>query len=220
MTRQLENLFVSLDKKAAASGEIEGYASRFGEVDQGGDTVQPGAYAKSLKSMAADDRRVKMLWQHNPDLPIGVWDEVREDDTGLWVKGRVLTDLAKGREVVTLLKQGAIDGLSIGYRTISAKTNSDGTRTLAELELWEVSLVTFPMQSTARVTSVKAFEDFQAGRTATLKRDVEDYLRDAGFSITEAKAGASALAGKIVAMRDAGPGLEQLAAALKARAVL
>ena len=220
MTRPLEQLYVQLDKKAAAKGQIEGYASIFGEVDQGGDKIMAGAYAKSLAKLAAAANRVKMLWQHDRHAPIGVWDEVREDAKGLWVKGRVLTDLTQGKEVFTLLEQGAIDGLSIGYRTVAATRDAKGNRVMTELELWEVSLVTFPMQTTARVTSVKAYDEFQAGQTAPLKRDVEDYLREAGFSITEAKAGASALAGKIVALREAGTGLDQLAAALKARATL
>jgi len=92
-----------------------------------------------------------MLWQHDPAQPIGVWDEVREDDTGLWVKGRLLRDVAKGREAAELIAAGAIDGLSIGYRTVKASKNDKGQRVLQELELWEVSLVTFPMLPSARV---------------------------------------------------------------------
>ena len=92
-----------------------------------------------------------MLWQHDPTQPIGVWDEVREDATGLWVKGRLLTDVAKGREAASLIGAGAIDGLSIGYRTVKARKDDKGGRLLSELELWEVSLVTFPMLPDARV---------------------------------------------------------------------
>ncbi len=69
---------------------VAGYASVFGVKDQGGDVVHKGAYAASLKRLAARAGRVKMLWQHDPAQPIGVWDEVREDATGLWVKGRIL----------------------------------------------------------------------------------------------------------------------------------
>ena len=126
---------------------ISGYASVFGATDQGGDIVQPGAYAASL----AQGRGVKMLWQHDPAQPIGVWDEVREDATGLWVKGRLLTDVAKGREAASLIAAKAIDGLSIGYRTLKARKDDHGKRLLTELELWEVSLVTFPMLPQARV---------------------------------------------------------------------
>ncbi len=126
---------------------ISGYASLFGKSDQGGDIVEPGAYEASL----AKGRQVKMLWQHDPAQPIGVWDEVREDAKGLWVEGRLLTDVAKGREAASLIGAGAIDGLSIGYRTVKARKDDKGGRLLSELELWEVSLVTFPMLPDARV---------------------------------------------------------------------
>jgi len=131
--------------------QIEGYASRFGEPDQGGDVVARGAYAASLKALAARGRRVKMLWQHDPAQPIGVWDEVREDARGLFVRGRILSDVEKGREAGALITAGAIDGLSIGYRTVRATRNDKGQRLLNELELWEVSLVTFPMLPSARI---------------------------------------------------------------------
>ncbi|VDC31789.1 HK97 family phage prohead protease [Pseudogemmobacter humi] len=131
--------------------ELAGYASLFGVKDQGGDVVAKGAYAASLKRLAAKGAKVRMLWQHDPTQPIGIWDEVREDDTGLWVKGRLLSDVAKGREAAALLEAGAIDGLSIGYRTLRAERDGKGRRLLRELDLWEVSLVTFPMLSEARV---------------------------------------------------------------------
>lgn len=130
---------------------VEGYASIFGRRDQGGDVVGRGAYAASLAALAATGRRVKMLWQHDPAQPIGVWDEAREDATGLYVKGRILTEVARGREAAALLAAGAIDGLSIGYRTVRAERDAKGQRLLQELELWEVSLVTFPMLAEARV---------------------------------------------------------------------
>lgn len=131
--------------------EIEGYASFFGAQDQGGDVVQKGAYASSLQALAASGRQVKMLWQHDAGEPIGVWDEVREDERGLYVKGRLLDSVARGREAAALIAAGAIDGLSIGYRTKKASKGAQGTRNLQELELWEVSLVTFPMLPSARV---------------------------------------------------------------------
>ena len=132
---------------------IEGYASLFGQTDQGGDVVQRGAYARSLAELAAEGRRVKMLWQHDPAHPIGVWDEVREDARGLFVKGRLLQSTQTGREAAALIAAGAIDGLSIGYRTSKASKTDKGQRLLTELELWEVSLVTFPMLSSARVAA-------------------------------------------------------------------
>lgn len=131
--------------------EIEGYASLFGVADQGGDVVAKGAYAGSLTALAAQGRGVKMLWQHDASAPIGVWDEVREDERGLYVKGRLLESVARGREAVALIEAGALDGLSIGYRTKKAVRGADGKRNLQELELWEVSLVTFPMLPSARV---------------------------------------------------------------------
>ena len=149
----LEHKFIALgDSVAVENGiEISGYASLFGKADQGGDVVETGAYAASLKTLASKGGRVKMLWQHDPAQPIGVWDEVREDTRGLFVKGRILNSVARGREAIALIEAGAIDGLSIGYRTVKASKNTKGQRLLQELELWEVSLVTFPMLPGARV---------------------------------------------------------------------
>lgn len=130
---------------------VAGYASVFGRKDSGGDTVLPGAYAASLERLDSEGRRVKMLWQHDPTQPIGVWEEVREDERGLWVRGRILPEVGRGREALALIAAGAIDGLSIGYRTVKAERNGHGGRRLLALELWEVSLVTFPMQVEARV---------------------------------------------------------------------
>lgn len=165
----LERKFHRPDAGLVVDGaEIGGYASVFGVRDQGGDVVLPGAYGASLKRMAREGRRVRMLWQHDPAQPIGVWDEVAEDAVGLRVKGRVLTELAQGREAAALLAAGAIDGLSIGYRTLRAERDGKGQRLLAELDLWEVSLVTFPMLPEARV-SAKAATGLQE-MTAALKR--------------------------------------------------
>ena len=149
---------------------IEGYASRFGLPDQGGDIVAKGAFGASLDRLAAKGDKVRMLWQHDPTRPIGVWDEIREDDKGLWVKGRLLPEIAQAREAAALIGAGAIDGLSIGYRTISAERDGKGRRLLSEVELWEVSLVTFPMLAEAKVgrKSDRAFEMAAAFRAATL----------------------------------------------------
>lgn len=166
---ELERKFTRSDAGLTVSGaRIEGYASVFGVADQGGDVVLRGAYAASLKRLAASGRRVKMLWQHDPGQPIGVWDEVREDGHGLWVKGHLLTDLAQGREAAALLAAGAIDGLSIGYRTLRAERDAKGRRQLAEVELWEVSLVTFPMLPEARV-AVKAAGDLLGALAGVLR---------------------------------------------------
>ena len=149
----LERKFSRFGKTLKVTGgvEIEGYASLFGQSDQGGDVVMKGAYAASLAALKAQGQHVKMLWQHDASEPIGVWDAVHEDSQGLYVKGRLLESVARGREAAALIAAGALDGLSIGYRTKRSKRGKDGTRYLVELELWEVSLVTFPMLVNARV---------------------------------------------------------------------
>ncbi|MBM1556905.1 HK97 family phage prohead protease [Sulfitobacter mediterraneus] len=150
---RLERKFARFGSAEPVEGgvQISGYASLFDAADQSGDVVQSGAYTRSLKGLREAGRSVKMLWQHDPSEPIGIWDEVREDAKGLWVKGRILDSVAKGREAAALIAAGAIDGLSIGYRTVKASKTAKGQRLLAELELWEVSLVTFPMLPNARV---------------------------------------------------------------------
>ncbi len=148
---------------------IAGYASLFGAEDQSGDVVGSGAYAASLARLAQAGQRVKMLWQHDPTRPIGVWDETREDGRGLYVKGRLLLDVQTGREAKALLEAGAIDGLSIGYHTVRAEKAAGG-RLLRQIDLWEVSLVTFPMLPEARV---------QAEGHAGLARDLAEAFRDA-----------------------------------------
>jgi Escherichia/Staphylococcus phage prohead protease len=161
----LETKFRSFDGELALKdgAAIAGYASLFGAQDQGGDVVQAGAYGASLARLASAGRGVKMLWQHDPGRPIGVWDEVREDGKGLFVRGRLLLEVQAAREAHVLLQAGAIDGLSIGYRTLRAE-KSGGQRLLHEIELWEVSLVTFPMLPQARVQA-PASEDAELART-------------------------------------------------------
>jgi uncharacterized protein len=149
----LETKYTALSAltETGRKGRIRGYASRFGEPDQSGDVVAPGAFGAALERLAAAGRSVKMLWQHDPARPIGVWRQVVENKTGLWVQGEVLTDLSLGREAAILMEAGAVDGLSIGYRVVRSERNrATGGRTLVEIDLWEVSLVTFPMLPTAR----------------------------------------------------------------------
>jgi HK97 family phage prohead protease len=168
----------------AADASIAGYASLFGAPDQGGDVVVAGAYAASLAALVASGRRVKMLWQHDPAQPIGVWDEVREDARGLWVRGRILADVARGREALALIGAGALDGLSIGYRTKRAERVAGGGRRLIEVELWEVSLVTFPMLPQARV-SAKAVDDAREGDEAALLRALAATFTEATARIAQ-----------------------------------
>ena len=174
----LEVKFQRFDADLALGDDhvIEGYASLFGATDQGGDIVEKGAYARSLKA----GRRVKMLWQHDPREPIGIWDEVREDDRGLYVKGRLLDQVARAREAAALTRAGAIDGLSIGYRTVTAMKDERGRRCLSEVELWEVSLVTFPMLPEARL-------DAREGKSDTL-RDLAQVFEDARRMLAARKA--------------------------------
>ncbi|MEM8596484.1 MAG: HK97 family phage prohead protease [Pseudomonadota bacterium] len=137
----------------ARGGRIQGYASRFGEADRNGDVVAPGAFHASLGALAKARRRLAFLWQHDTKRPIGVWDRVIEDATGLWVEGGLLPEVATGAEARALVAAGALDGLSIGYRVKRAEKNRGGPgRRLLELDLWEVSLVTFPMLPTARAS--------------------------------------------------------------------
>lgn len=139
----------------------------------GGDIVRQGAFAQSLALLKAQGRTVKMLWQHDPGQPIGVWEEIVEDSRGLKVRGRILDDVGKGRDAAALVAGGAIDGLSIGYRTKKATKDRQGRRILQELELWEVSLVTFPMLPDARV-----------GRKRDPLRDLAAAIRVARLHLT------------------------------------
>lgn len=133
------------------AGRITGYASLFGQVDQGGDIVLPGAYRASLEALAQAGGKVRMLWQHDPMQPVGIWEEITEDSRGLRVTGRLLPEVARAREAEALIAAGALDGLSIGYRTVKSSRDTAGRRLLAQVDLCEISLVTFPMQREARI---------------------------------------------------------------------
>jgi uncharacterized protein len=135
-------------------GTFEGYASLFGVVDLGKDLVEAGAFKDSVARRGAAG--VKLLWSHDPGEPIGHWEIIREDVLGLKVRGRLNLDVARAREVHSLMKSGAIDGLSIGFKTVEARRDPrSGIRRLQKIDLWEVSLVTFPMLPQARVSAVK-----------------------------------------------------------------
>jgi HK97 family phage prohead protease len=164
-------------KDISDSGTFVGYGSVFNTVDQGRDKIVGGAFTKSLKAQQDKGKLPKMLWQHDPGQPIGVWTSMKEDNHGLLCEGRLLTDLQRGNEAHKLMQAGALDGLSIGYRTLDS--DYDGkTRVLKELDLLEVSVVTFPMHQDALVTNVK--------HLGTI-RDVEHILRDAGVPKAFAK---------------------------------
>ena len=178
----MDKLAFPLELKAVAEdGTFEGYASTFGERDLGGDIVEPGAFTKTLK--ARGPKGVKMLADHDPRQRIGVWTDLTEDSKGLYVKGRLLTEKANGREALIDLKAGALDAMSIGFRT---KADSyDGrrrARLLKEVDLLEISLVPFPMNEGARVTAVKSMQDMDAEDW----RDIEATLRTKGLSRADA----------------------------------
>jgi HK97 family phage prohead protease len=158
----------------AHDGVIEGYASLFDVVDRGGDIVCKGAYELALANLKERGGKVKMLWQHDPAQPIGVWDIVQEDTRGLYVEGYIIENVEKGREALALIKAGALDGLSIGYRTKRATKSAHGGRMLQELDLWEVSLVTFPMLETARINHTK-----KDAQVADMELDIVNCIRDA-----------------------------------------
>ena len=166
-------------KTLSADGSFSGYASVFGNEDLWGDIVVAGAFSKSIAQ-----KKPAMLWQHNTDEPIGVWTVIIEDEKGLYVEGQLLINgVAKAKEAYELLTAKAISGMSIGYRAVSWEwrkkdDSKDEVRLLKEIDLWEISLVTFPANTEARVGDVKDLNTL---------RDIEGFLRDAGCSRNEAK---------------------------------
>ena len=135
-------------------GTVEGYASLFGEVDAARDMVMPGAFTRTLKMRGL--RRIPMLFQHDPAEPIGVWFELTEDFRGLRARGKLIPEVARARELIALVKSGAVDGLSIGFRTVKGRIDpASRVRKIIDLDLWEISIVTFPLLAGARVRAVK-----------------------------------------------------------------
>src|SRR4051812_42608091 len=136
-------------------GTVEGYASLFGEIDAARDMVMPGAFTRTLTSRGL--RRIPMLFQHDPAEPVGVWLELVEDFRGLRARGKLIPDVQRARELIALVRDGAVDGLSIGFRTVKGRVDpATRIRRIADLELWEISIVTFPLLAGARVRAVKA----------------------------------------------------------------
>lgn len=183
---QRETRAVALDIKAiSADGVIEGYGSVFGVKDNYDDIIVKGAFLTSLKEHKAAGTLPAMLWQHEADEPIGVWTEMSEDDKGLRVKGQLCLDTARGKESYALLKMGALNGLSIGFMAKAWEYDRETeVRTLTEIDLWEVSLVTFPANERALITGVKAV----AADEVVAPKDAERILREAGFSKSDATA--------------------------------
>lgn len=141
-------------KNFETDGSFQGYASVFNNVDLQQELVEPGAFNKSLKKWQLSQQLPKMLWQHDPKIPIGLWKNIREDEHGLFVEGKLLLDIRQGQEAYTLLKAGVVDGLSIGYNVIRAQRHSKH-RVLQEIDLHEISLVTFAANPEAKVVTHK-----------------------------------------------------------------
>lgn len=186
-TRTLDRPFEV--KSVSDDGKFAGYGSVFGELDSYRDIVMPGAFKNSLRDdFVAKKRKVPMLWQHNMYSPIGVYTEIYEDEKGLFVEGQCNMKVQQGIECHALMEQGALTGLSIGYTTVVSEWDEKAlTRKLIEVNLWEVSPVTFPAGDSARA-QVKSLAE-----VGTLS-ELEDYLRDAyGASRKEATALAARL---------------------------
>lgn len=173
------------------NGTFAGYGSVFGNVDSYREIVAPGAFAKSLDEISAGGDPLPMLWQHNPDQPIGGYTSLAEDSHGLKVTGFLLKDdVALAREAYALMKARVVKGLSIGYYVrADSYDEKTGLRTLTELDLREISVVTFPANEAAQVNNVKSalYHMLKAGELPNLKQ-FEDFLREAGFSKTQAAA--------------------------------
>ena len=181
-------------KATGDDGSIEGYGSVFGERDSYDDVIAVGAFVDSLKAHKTAGTMPAMLWQHDGAKPIGIWTEMVEDSKGLRIKGQLALETSLGKEAHALLKMGALNGLSIGFISKQWAYDRDtDVRTLTEVDLWEVSLVTFPANGKARVTNVKAADDLAA------PKDAERLLRDAGFS----KSDATAFVSRVMRMGEA-----------------
>ena len=163
------------------NGFFKGYASTFGgDPDQGGDIIAKGCFTDTLKMNGRGGNGIAMLWSHDPRCPIGAWQLVREDEKGLYVEGMIEpTACPDGVPVHKVMKMGGIKGLSIGYNTVESGDVMVGktkARELKKVNLWEISLVTFPMNTRSTVTGVKHILE------AKNERELEDALREAGLS--------------------------------------
>lgn len=162
-------------KEDSGVGAFEGYASTFGNVDRHNDVVVAGAYRETIKNFKRNGSKMPLLWQHSTMQPVGVITEMREDEKGLLVKG-VFADTQAGRDARELLKIAAVRKMSIGFRVNKySYDEKKGTRYIEDIDLMEVSLVTFPANEQAAITGVKA-------DLPQTEREFEKLLRDLGFS--------------------------------------
>lgn len=191
--RQVRSFALQI-KAAGDDGTLEGYGSVFGVRDNWDDIIASGAFAASLAAHKSAGTMPAMLWQHDDTAPIGIWTDMSEDAHGLRIKGRLALDTVRGKEAQALLKMGALNGLSIGFMSKQwAYDKETDVRTLTEIDLWEVSLVTFPANEKARVTSIKSVSEM------VTPEDVEKALRDTGFS----KSDATAFVSRVMRMGEA-----------------
>lgn len=178
MTNDIRFKEFRIDSFDAEKGIVEGYASKFGNVDQVGDVVEKGAFTKSIQQGAS---RVRFLWQHNKQEPIGVIQEIREDDHGLYIKAE-FANTQRAQETRELMKMGALDSFSIGYRVpkdkiVVEQTKEGQIQRLKEIHLFEVSVVTFPCNVEARLTGIKSsLEGRFADLTLEQQKSVSDYV--------------------------------------------
>jgi HK97 family phage prohead protease len=168
-------------------GVITGLASAFGNVDLHGDTIAPGAFTKALQKVNSGERKVAMLDHHRMDAPVGKWTQFRETDRGLEIQGRLTMGVNRARELYELAKDGALGGLSIGFRTVKDRMDQDRkTRIIEEVDLFEVSLVSIPANPMAKIEAVKLAPEIET------RRDFERALREHfGFTANQAKSIAS-----------------------------
>lgn len=200
-------------KSIQEDGTFSGYGSVFGAVDSYDEIVAAGAFTESLAKHKSAGTMPSLLWQHRSGEPCGVYVDMEEDNIGLKVSGKLALKTVRGAEAYELLKMKAISGLSIGFATREDSYDRvTGIRTLKKVDLYEVSLVTFPANESARVQGVKSIEEFET------IRDAEKFLRDTGMSRTEAVAFISRV--KSLGPRDAGEDdMQSLITALKQRKV-
>lgn len=179
------NLTIPLQIKRLSDREFDGHGSIFGNEDLGGDVVVPGAFKRSLAQHRKAKNWPQMFWMHDPSRVPGKWLSMSEDDDGLKVKG-TLAETPLGDEIHTLLEMDAVRGLSIGYRTVDQDYDDDGVRLIKEVDLWEVSIVSLPMNPLAQVAHVKS-QLSAMGEYVPTSREFERILRDVGCSQMVAK---------------------------------
>jgi HK97 family phage prohead protease len=177
----MEKLFFPFEIKAETvdiDGRFSGYGAVFGNVDSYGDIIEKGAFAEGIAKKGIEN--IPMLWQHDSRKPIGRYERLEEDSYGLGVDGQILKDLTvlPAKDAIILIKNRVLKGLSVGYETVKKKYNKAGNRVLQKINLWEISPVTFAANDLAQITGIKNIDN---------KRDMENYLREAGFSRGDAK---------------------------------